>query len=84
MKQKINSSLVGFILENWDDNRKGEEVQEIIEAIVAGIKQDYRDYQRKHRCTPEDEALWEGLICDVQSLEFWEKFDYMNSFEFDY
>ena len=84
MKKRVDSSLVQYILRNWDDRRNAEEVQEIIEAIVAEIKQDYRDYRRGHSVTPEDEAFWESLICDVQSVEFWEKFDYMRNFEFDY
>ena len=84
MKKRVDSGLVEYILRNWDDNRNGEEVQEIIEAIVAEIKQDYRDYQRRRGSNAEGEAFYEGLICDVQSQEFWDKLDYMYGFEFDY
>ena len=84
MKKRVDSGLVEYILRNWDDNRNGEEVQEIIEAMVAELKQDYREDQRRHGRSPESEAFWEGLIADIQSVEFWEKFDYMNRFEFDY
>ena len=84
MKKRVDRSLVEFIIKNWDDNRNGEEVQEIIEAMVAEIKQDYRDFQRRRGNNPEAEAFYEGLICDVQSQEFWDKFDYMSGFEFDY
>ena len=84
MKKQVNRSLVDYIVSNWDDNRNGEEVQEIIEAIVAEIKQDHREYQRRHGRNDEADAFFEGLICDVQSPEFWEKFQFMSSFEFDY
>ena len=84
MKKTVNSSLVQFILKNWDDSRNGEEVQEIIEAIVAQIKQDHRDYQRRHGRNDEADAFYESVICYVQSPEFWDKLDYMSGFEFDY
>ena len=84
MKKRVDTRLVDYIVDNWDDNRNGEEVQELVEAIVAELKQDYRNWQRTHRSNADAEAFWEGLICDVQSLEFWEKFQYMSSFEFDY
>ena len=84
MRKRVDSSLVEFILKNWDDNRNGEEVQEIIEAIVAEIKQDHREYLRRHGRNDEADAFFEGLICDVQSQEFWDKFDFMSRFEFDY
>ena len=111
MKKSINASLVKFIIENFDDRQRADEVQELIEAIVAEIKQDYRkcrrrrgddevqelidayvalikqDYRECRRRRGDDketEAFFEGLICDVQTREFWEKYDYMNGFEFDY
>ena len=84
MEKKIDSRLVDFIVDNWDDNRNGKEVQELIEAIVAELKQDYRKWQRSHSSNAEAEAFWEGLICDVQLREFWEKYQYMSSFVFDY
>ena len=83
MKKRVDSSLVEFILKNWNDSYRGEEVQEIIEAIVAELKQDYRDYCRRES-NPEVEACFEGLICDVQTIEFWMKFDYLSRFNFDY
>ena len=84
MKKRVDTRLVDYIVSNWDDNRNGEEVQEIVEAIVAEIKQNHREYQRRHGRNDEDDAFFEGMVCDVQSLEFWEKFQYMSSFEFDY
>ena len=84
MKKSINASLVKFIIENFDDRQKADEVQELIEAIVAEIKQDYRECRRRRGDDKETEVFFEGLICDVQTHEFWEKFDYMNRFEFDY
>ena len=84
MKQKVNGKLVEFIVTNWDDNRNGEEVQEIIEAIVAEIKQDWRECQRRRGRNDATDAFFEGLIDAVQTQEFWDNFDYMSSFEFDY
>lgn len=84
MKKHIDSRLVEFILKNWNDNRNAQEVQDIIEAIVAELKQDCRDCQRRRGYNEETEAFFEGLISDVQTPEFWDKFDYMSSFEFDY
>lgn len=84
MRKKVDSSLINYLGSKWDSPREAEEVQEIVEAIVAEIKQDYRSYQRSHGRNPEAEAFFEGLICDVQSPDFWQKLDYMLGFEFDY
>ena len=84
MRKNITPNLIHAIAENWEDRRHAEETQEIIEAIVAELKQDYREWQRKHRMTPEAQAHWEGLIADVQDRMFWEKIDHLLDFYFDY
>ena len=84
MKKRVDSNLIDFILKNWDNPRYGEEVHEIVEAIVAEIKQDYREQQRRHGRNAEAEAFFESLIGEVQSPDFWDKIAYMLGFEFDY
>lgn len=84
MKKNVTPSLIHAISENWEDRRRAEETQELIEAIVAELKQDYRAWQRKNRLTPDAEAYWEGLIADVQNQDFWDKMDHLLNFSFDY
>lgn len=85
MRKNIDPRLIRWISENWEDSRNAEEVQEIVEAIVAELKQDYREYQRKHsRISDEACAHWEGLICDVQDQVFWNKMDHLLDFSFDF
>ena len=85
MKINCDAKLVRYISENWNDKRKSQEVQEMVEAIVAELKNDFRNYQRKHsRISDEDITFWEGLICDVQGQSFWDKMDYMLGFNFDF
>jgi len=84
MRKKVDSYLINYFANKWESPRDAQEIQEISEAIVAEIKQDYRDHQRRHGRSPEAEAFFEGLICDVQSPEFWQKLDYILGFEFDY
>ena len=84
MKKHVDYSLIEFIAKNFDNERHAQEVQDIIEAIVAELKQDCRDWQRRLGQDDECEAFFEGLICDVQVQEFWEKLDYLAHFEFDY
>lgn len=85
MKINCDAKLVRYISENWNDKRKSQEVQEMVEAIVAELKNDFRNYQRKHsRISDEDITFWEGLICDVQDQSFWDKMDYMLGFNFDF
>ena len=60
MKVNCDGKLIRYISENWGDARKGQEVQEMIEAIVAELKKDFREYQRKHsRMSDEAVAYWE-------------------------
>ena len=84
MTKNVTLNLIHAIVENWDDSRKGDETQEIVEAIVAELKQDYRAWLRKHRMNPEAQAYWEGLIADVQNQDFWDKMDHLLNFSFDY
>lgn len=84
MNKRIDSNLVGFILKNWENPNHAGEVQEIIEAIVAELKMDYRNYQRQYGRNNEGGAMFESLIDEVQSIEFWEKFDYMSGFSFPF
>lgn len=85
-----DAKLIRYISENWDgsrrgDSRKSEEVHEMIEAMVAELKNDFRAYRRKNsRISDEDVAFFEGLICDVQDKSFWEKLEYMLGFSFDF
>lgn len=83
MKKNINPNMIQWISQNWEDRRNAEEVQEMIEAIVAGLKQDYRAWQRSHR-DPNGQAHWESLIADVQDQMFWDKMDHLLHFTFDY
>ena len=85
MKINCDAKLVRYISENWNDKRKSQEVQEMVEAIGAELKNDFRNYQRKHsRISDEDITFWEGLISDVQDQSFWDKMDYMLGFNFDF
>lgn len=84
MRKNVTPSLIHSISENWEDRRRAEETQELIEAIVAELKQDYRAWQRKNRLTPDAQAHWEGLIADVQNQDFWDKMDHLLNFSFDY
>lgn len=56
MRKNVTPSLIHAISENWEDRRRAEETQELIEAIVAKLKQDYRAWQRGHRMTSEAQA----------------------------
>jgi len=81
----MSPKLIHDIAENWEDPRKGEETQELIEAIVAELKKDYRNFQRKNpRMSEETIAHWESLISDVTELDFWCKFDHLLNFGFEY
>ena len=85
MKINCDAKLVRYISENWDDERKSQEVQEMVEAIVAELKKDFRNYQRKHsRVSDEIIAYWESLICDVQNIDFWDKIDHLLHFSFEF
>lgn len=83
MKKNINPNMIQWISQNWEDRRNAGEVQELVEAIVAELKQDYRVWQRGHR-DPEGQAFWESLIADVQDKMFWDKMDHLLHFSFDY
>ncbi|MBR4251665.1 MAG: hypothetical protein IKQ15_05155 [Kiritimatiellae bacterium] len=85
MYLNLTPKLINQIANNWEDPRKAEETQELIEAIVAELKKDYRAFQRKHsRISDEDVAHWEDLIADVTNPEFWYKFDHLLNFGFEY
>ncbi len=76
--------MIRFLVENWEDQRRSEEVADMIAAIVAELQADYREAVRKGRMSPEEEAYWEGLMDDVQNEEFWGKFDHLLNFSFRY
>lgn len=85
MKINCDAKLVRYISENWNDERKSQKVQEMVEAIVAELKKDFRNYQRKHfRISDETVSHWEGLICDVQNRDFWDKFYHLLHFGFEF
>lgn len=85
MKINCDAKLIRFIAENWEDPRKGQKVQDMIEAIVAELKKDFRVYQRKHsRISSKAIAHWEGLICEVQNPDFWYKMEHLLAFGFEY
>ena len=84
MKKYIDNELVQFIRRYREDEDKAQEVQDIIEAIVAEIKKDYRQCERSNGYREEDQIMFEGLISDVQTPEFWDKLDYVMNFFFDY
>lgn len=85
MYLNVTPKLINQIANNWEDPRKAEETHELIEAIVAELKKDYRNFQRKHsRISAEDAAHWESLISDVETPEFWYKFDHLLNFGFEY
>ena len=83
MKKSIRPDMIEWISRNWEDRRKAGEVQELVEAIVAELKQDYRAWQRSHR-DPQGQAFWESLIADVQDKMFWDKMSLLLHFSFDY
>ena len=57
----------------------------MIEAIVTELKKDFREYQRKHsRISDETVSHWEGLICYEQNRDFWDKFDHLLHFGFEF
>lgn len=83
MRKNVRPDMIEWISRYWDDRRKGGEVQEVVEAIVAELKKDYRAWQRSHR-DPEGQAHWESLIADVQDNMFWVKINHLLHFSFDY
>ena len=83
MKKNIRPDMIEWISRNWEDRRKAGDVRELVEAIVAELKQDYRAWQRGHR-DPKGQAFWESLIADVQDEMFWDKMDKLLHFSFDY
>ena len=84
MKKYIRPDMVEWISRNWEDRRNAEQVHELVEAIVAELKQDYRAWQRRNRLTPDAQAYWEGIIADVQTQDFWDKMDHLLHFSFDF
>lgn len=81
----MTPEVINEIAKNWEDPKKAEETQELIEAIVAELKKDYRNYQRKHSyMSDEDAQHWESLISDVTNPEFWYKFDHLLNFGFEF
>ena len=77
----INEQLIDYLANKWD---KEKDVQEIVFAIVAELKQDKRKAQRNYHYSDEDEAYWDNLIESVQEQEFWQKMDHLLHFSFDY
>ncbi len=77
----INEKLIDYLANKWD---KEKDVQEIVFAIVAELKQDKRKAQRNYHYSDEDEAYWDNLIESVQEQEFWQKMDHLLHFSFDY
>lgn len=84
MKRCIDRKLTKYIVDNWEDRTRAQEVQDMLEAIVVELKSDLRDFERRHRMTDEERAHWESLIADVPTREFWEKIDHMLDFSFDF
>ncbi len=82
MRKNITPSMIQWIYKNWEDRRNAGEVQELVEAIVAELKQDCREAQRRGR--RDDVATFESMIADAQDKTFWEKMDYLLNFSFDY
>lgn len=82
MKKSIKPDMIEWISRNWEDRRHAGEVQELIEAIVAELKQDYREAQRRGR--RREVILFESLIADAQNQMFWDKMALLLSFSFDY
>lgn len=84
MRKTVTPSMIEWIRKNWEDRRNAGEVQELVEAIAAELKHEYRAFQRSHRATPEAQVHWECLIADVQDQMFWDKMDHLLHFSFDY
>lgn len=82
MKKSVNTSMIEWISRNWEDPRHAGEVQEMVEAIVAELKQDCRAAQRNGK--RELVAVLESLIGDAQDEMFWDKLYYLLHFNFDY
>ena len=82
MTKTINPSMIEWISKNWNDRYHAGEVQEIVEAIVAELKQDCREAQRRFR--RDDAAMLESLIEDVKTEMFWNKMEILRDYRFDY
>ncbi len=82
MTKRVSPDMIHYIATNWEDRRRAGEVQELVEAIVAELKQECRAAQRKGR--REEVAFWESLAADVQDQMFWDKLDTMLHFSFDF
>ena len=76
--------MIRHIVENWEDERKAQEIQDIIEAMTVELKKDFREYSRKHRMTSHAEEHWESLIEDLHNCDFWEKMDHLLDFTFPF
>ena len=74
--------MIEWISRNWNDRSKAGDVQELVEAIVAELKQDCREAQRRFR--REDAIMLESLTTDVQDEAFWDKMNCLLHFSFDY
>ncbi len=83
MTKNVRPDLIEWISRNWEDRRNAQQVQEMVEAMVAELKKDYRAWQRGHR-DPEGQAFWENLIADVQDEMFWDKMNHLLHFSFDF
>ncbi len=86
MHLNMTPKLIHQIAEDLKDSKKAGKAQDVIEAIVAELKKDYRNYQRKHfSISAKATAHWESLISDVTDPEFWDKVDHLlNYFDFEY
>ena len=82
MTKYIKPDLIEWISRNWEDRHKAGQVQELVEAIVAELKQECREAQRK--CRREEVALWESLAADAQDQMFWDKLATLLHFSFDF
>lgn len=82
MRKNVRPDMIEWISRNWEDRRNAGEVQEMVEAIVAELKQECRAAQRKGRS--EDAAFWESLAADAQDQLFWDKMATLLHFSFDF
>ena len=84
MKIKVDPSFISKVYHEWES----EETQEVIEAVIAELKMDCREYLRHHYCSSSEaeevQNHFENLIAQVQNKEFWDQMDHLLHFGFEY
>ena len=81
MRKYVNERFAWDVYKYWDD----EETQEIVEALVAEIKKENREWARKHSYGSDEERQYrEDLLDSLHDRGFWFKFALLSDWEFDF